>query len=183
MSFTNKSTSLQSYGMLLYRTALHPEFFQIEARQRIEHGEYDFEAWIFQGGHALRFQHQGICVCEVVTDDQDALPDRGLVASLPCAGERDHEADFADRITFMTSVQTETLSDHLYLSTYNEMLDHGRSSDALQVAWPDHDHRGNNLSVIDMQRYQDQTHVQAYHLRADCGLVLRTQTIFQTKTK
>lgn len=183
MNFTNKSTSLQSYGMLIYRTALHPEFFKIEARKRIDQGAYDFEAWVFRGGHALRFQHQGICVSEVVTEDHDGLPERGLVASLPCAGERDHEADFADRITFMTSVQTETLSDHLYIGTYNEMLEHGRNSDALQVAWTDPEHRGNNMSLIDIQRYQDQMHVQAYHLRADCGLVLRTQTIFQTKTK
>ena len=41
------------------RNALHPEFFGIEGRHRIEHGEYEFEAWIFRGGHALRFEHDG----------------------------------------------------------------------------------------------------------------------------
>ena len=36
-----------------------------------------------------------------------------------------------------------------------------------------------NLSLVEIQRYTDQVHVQGYHLRSDCGLVLRTQSIFQ----
>ena len=83
MSVQPKVTSLQAYNMLLYRNALHPEFFGIEGRRRIEHGEYEFEAWIFRGGHALRFQHDGHCLSEIVTDDGDQLPERGLVASFP----------------------------------------------------------------------------------------------------
>ena len=38
-----------------------------------------------------------------------------------------------------------------------------------------------NLSLVDIQRYREEVHAQAYHLRSDCGLVLRTQTIFQVK--
>jgi hypothetical protein len=37
----------------------------------------------------------------------------------------------------------------------------------------------NNMSLIDYQKYREEVHVQAYHLRSDCGLVLRTQSIFQ----
>ena len=70
MSFRPKPTSLQSYSMLVYRHALHPEFFDIEGRQRIRHREYEFEAWIYKGGHAVRFEHNGLCVTEVVTDAQ-----------------------------------------------------------------------------------------------------------------
>ena len=38
-----------------------------------------------------------------------------------------------------------------------------------------------NLSLVDLQRFADQVHVQGYHLRSDCGMVLRTQSIFQIK--
>ena len=38
-----------------------------------------------------------------------------------------------------------------------------------------------NLSLVDVQRYRDEVHSQGYHLRSDCGLVLRTQSIFQVK--
>jgi len=180
MSLSSKTSTLQAYSLALYRGALHPEFFQIEGRSRIAHGEYEFEAWISRGGHALRFEHQNLCLCEVVGEEIDLLPERGHVTTLPCAGEKDHEAEFADRVVYMTSMQTETLTDHLYLSTYNEMIEHGRMGDCLMSVWSDELARP-NLSLIDVQRYGDQVHVQTYHLRSDCGLVLRTQTIFQVK--
>ena len=180
MSFASRTTSLQAYNMLLYRNAIHPEFFPISGRRRISHGEYEFEAWIHRGGHVLRFEFDGACVTEVVVEQFDRLPERGLVTTLPCAGEKDHEAEFADVITYMTSMQTETLSDHLYLSTYNELLEHGRMCEGLLNVWTDELGR-HNLSMLDMQRFSDQIHVQAYHCRSDCGLVLRTQSIFQIK--
>ena len=178
MSFSSKVSNLQAYNMLLFRNALHPEFFEIAGRKCIEHGEYEFESWIYRGGHVARFEHNGVCVTEVVTDDLSTLPERGLVTTLPCAGEKDHEEAFADRLTYMTSIQTETLTDHLFLGTYHELLEHGRSCNALMTIWTDQADKP-NLSMLDMQRYAEEVHVQGYHLRSDCGLVLRTQTIFQ----
>ncbi len=180
MSSAQKSSLLQTYNMVLYRTALHPEFFDIQARRRIKHGEYEFEAWMLQSGHAVRFEFNGLCVTEIVTNAADALPDRGLVASLPCAGEKDHECEFGDRVTYMTSIQTETLSDHLYLGTYNELRDHAADSGGVVLDWSTEFNRP-DMSLLDMQRYNDEVHVQAYHLRAEGGLVLRTQSIFQIK--
>ena len=180
MSVQPRVTSLQAYNMLLYRNAVHPEFFGIEGRRCIEHGEYEFEAWIFRGGHALRFQHDDTCLTEIVSGQTEALPERGLISTFPCAGEKDHDSTFGDRLTYTTSMQTEILTDHLYLGTYNEMLEHGRELDGLMSMWTESVARP-NLSLIDMQRYRDQVHVQSYHLRSDCGLVLRTQTIFHVK--
>jgi hypothetical protein len=180
MSFASRATSLQSYNMLLYRQAIHPEFFPISGRQRLEHGEYEFEAWIFKGGHSLRFQFDGGVAIEVVTDQIERLPNRGLVAALPCAGEKDHDQEFGDHIAYMTSIQTETMSDHLYLGTYNELVEHARMTDGLLTVWTDEIGK-HNLSLIDMQRYSNEVHVQSYHCRSDCSLVLRTQSIFQTK--
>ena len=180
MSLPAKSTSLQAYNMRLYRGVLHPEFFGIEGRYQIKYGEYDFEAWIFRGGHALRFQHEDISLSEIIYDDVESLPERGLVSTLPCAGEKDHEAKFGERMVYMTSMQTEVLSDHLYLGTYQEMIEHARNAQTLLSVWNDHIGKP-NMSLLDMQRHRDQMHVQSYHLRSDCGLVLRTQSIFQLK--
>jgi len=180
MTISSKTSSLQAYDLGLFRGALHPEFFQIEGRHCIAHGDYEFEAWIFRGGHALRFEHHGLCICEVVSEDVESLPERGHVTTLPCAGEKDHEAEFADRIVYMASLQTETLTDHLYLATYNEMIEHGRNGECLMSAWTDELGKP-NLSLIDQQRYGDEVHIQCYHIRSDCGLVLRSQSIFQVK--
>lgn len=178
MSLQPRISSLQSYSTLVYRKALHPEFFGIEGRKHIPHDDADFEGWIFRGGHVARFQMDGKCICEVVTDRPEELPEGGLVTMLPCAGEKDFEEKFSKRLLYMTSMQTETLSDHLYQSTYREMIEHARESDAIMTAWTDEANRP-NLSLLDVQRYRAEVHLQGYHLRSDCGLVLRTQTLFQ----
>lgn len=178
---TQKTGLLQSYNLALFRGAIHPEFFQIEGRRCVEHGEYEFEAWVFNGGHVLRFEHNGICLTEVMGHQIERLPERGHVTTLPCAGERDHEAEFGDRVAYLTSIQTETLTGHLFLGTFNEMTEHATLPSCLSTQWVDED-GNNNLSVLDIQRYAEEVHVQAYHLRSDCGLVLRSQSIFQVKT-
>lgn len=178
MTLPSKTSSIQAYTMMLYRNALHPEFFEIESRRTIRHAGYDFEAWVYPGGHAARFEFDGRCIAEVVTDQVQKMPRRGLANSLPCAGERDHCENLAEDIGYMTSMQTETLSDHLYLSTYNELIEHARQEPAILSLWTDRDGK-QNLSMVDMQRYNAEVHVQGYHLRSDCGLVLRTQSIMQ----
>ena len=175
---SSKTTSLQSYTMLVYRKPLHPEFFGIEGRRRIDQDDFEFEGWIFPGGQVARFQIGNTTVCEVVTDQVENLPEKGLTANLPCAGERDYENTFGDVMTYMTTMQTETLSDHLYESTYREMLEHARVSNSL-IFMPERGEGRPELSLMDMQRYRGEVHVQGYHLRADCGLVLRTQSLFK----
>ena len=171
-------SGLQPYSMLLYRGPIHPEFFSIAGRRQTTHPDFDFETWVFPGGHVIRFEHATTTLCEVVTDDVTDLPDRGLVTTMPCSGERDFEEIFGDRITFVTSIQTETLSDHLYLSTYQEMLEHGEDPACLMTTWQT-DNNHPSLSLVEFQRYSDQVHVQAYHLRGDGLMVLRTQSILQ----
>jgi hypothetical protein len=173
-----KSSSPHAYAMLLYRRAVHPEFFGIEARRKVQHGDYEFEGWIFKGGHCIRFQYGAISFCEVVVDNPTSLPDRGLAGTLPCAGEHDHDEKITEEINYMTSIQSESLSDHLYLGTYKEMLQHGRDSDSLMVAWSEPNGK-QNLSLIDLQRFRNELHVQSFHLRATSGLVLRTQSMVQ----
>ena len=173
-----KSSSPHAYAMLLYRRAVHPEFFGIEARRKVQHGDYEYEGWIFKGGHCIRFQYGAISFCEVVVDNPTSLPDRGLAGTLPCAGEHDHDEKITEEINYMTSIQSESLSDHLYLGTYKEMLQHGRDSDSLMVAWSEPNGK-QNLSLIDLQRFRNELHVQSFHLRAASGLVLRTQSMVQ----
>ena len=56
MSATPITGSLQSYQMMVYRLPLHPEFFQLAGRKKLTHPNYEFEGWVFRGGHVLRFE-------------------------------------------------------------------------------------------------------------------------------
>jgi len=178
MNSPSKSSSLQAYRLILYRRALHPELFKVKARRAIAHGSYEFEAWVMPGSHLLRFQHDNVCAVEMITDLEEGIPDRGIVTALPCAGERDHDQAFGDKIKFVSTIQTEQLPESLYKATYLELTSFARESDALMYTWVDDD-GGKYASIVDVQRYRREIHAQSYHLQAVGGVVLRSQTIFE----
>lgn len=180
MNSPSKSSNLQAYRMVLYRRALHPELFRVKSRKTIEHGEYSFEAWLMAGSHLLRFEYAGACGTELITDQEDGIPDRGVVAAIPCAGERDHEQAFGDKIRLVSTLQTETLPESLYAAMYQELVAFGKENDAMIHTWIDED-GGKCASILDLQRYRTEIHAQSYHLMSQGGLVLRTQSIFEHK--
>lgn len=177
MNTTAKSNSLQSYQVLLYGRALHPELFSLKGRQVLRNGEYEVESWAMNGSHLLRFEYKTLCCCEVVTD-MEKSPMQGVVSSFLCAGEHEFEHRFSkDRVNYMTSVQTETLSENLFATEFEELLDLGKKMNALIHRWSDE--TGPCLSVLAMQALNREAHIQAYHLIATGGLILRSQTIFE----
>lgn len=178
MNMPSKSTSLQAYRLILYRRALHPELFRVKGRRTFDHAGYDFEAWIMPGSHLMRFQHDGVCATELITDLEDGVPDRGVIAVIPCAGEREHDQDFGEKVKFTCTVQTETLPENLYNATYDELTAFGKENDALMYSWKDED-GGRCATILDVQRFRREIHAQSYHLMAQGGLVLRTQSIFE----
>ena len=46
MQVPEKMADQQTYSMALFRSAIHPEFFNIEERIEVCHNGYDFEAWL-----------------------------------------------------------------------------------------------------------------------------------------
>ncbi len=178
MNMPTKTSVLQTYQLVLYNRALHPDGVAIKGRQVVNQGEYVLEAWVLPGSHMVRFDYRALCVTELLTDHERAPSQQGLVASFLCAGERDYEHKFVkDRVNYITTVQTETLSDSLYASTMEEMVEFAKANRSLLHVWKDE--AGPCLSVLDIQRKAKEAHVQTYHLVASAGLVLRTQSIFE----
>lgn len=178
MQAINKLPSIQTYKLLLYSRPLHPELFGIQDRRTLAHGDYEVESWIIPGGHVLRFQGNDQCATETVTDEDQHLPQRGLMHSVPCLGEKDFDDNVDSTIQYVASVQTELLSDNLYSSTFQEMLTFAEEAEAMSVRWTD-GADSQNLSVLDVQTYRSEVHAQSYHLVGSAGFVLRTQTIFE----
>lgn len=178
MTTSHKSPSVQTYRLLLYQRALHPELFGIHDRRQIQLPGYEMEGWILPGGHVVRFQAAGQVTTEVVLDQDTQLPQRGVLHAVPCLGEKEMEDTVNGKIRYVTSVQTELLSDNLFTATLAEMKDFAAEAKAMHVAWTDPD-GGENLSILDIQRYRTEIHVQSYHLAGGQGFVLRTQSIFE----
>lgn len=188
MSTPQRTNALQAYQVVLYDRALHPELFSLKGRRVVRQPHWELEAWVMHGQHLIRFERGPICASELVTDQESGLPTAGAVAAFLCAGERDFEHSFVPQgaaapgspkgsVVYMTTVQTETLSENLYVATCEEMASHAREHDSLVHAWDEESGRG--MSVLDVQRYAEEVHVQAYHLLPTGGVVIRTQSIFE----
>lgn len=173
-----KPHSVQQYQIMLYDRALHPAVFPLKQRKLVHGPAYHFEMWAMPGAHLFRFEKGPLCVCELVADGDTKIPQNGIVTVFPCLGEREFEHHFDKaKVTYMSSVQTETLTENPYLATLEEMLRYAAESDAVMHRWQDE--AGECLTMLDVQRYSREIHAQAHHMLASTGLVLRTQTIFE----
>jgi len=191
-----KTNALQSYQILLYDRALHPELFALKGRRVVRGGAWELEAWVMQGQHVLRFERGSVCAAELVTDQETGLPTNGALSAALCAGERDYEHAFTCRpttgpcvnghatppagrgsVVYISTVQTESLSENLFIATCEEMTAHVAENESLVHAWEEE--AGKGMSIIDLQRYANEVHAQAYHLIPSGGVVIRTQAIFE----
>lgn len=179
MSVGHKSSNTQVLRLMIYRRALHPELFDLQSRRTERHGDYEVECWVAAGGHVVRFQVGGQVLTETVIENGDHLPETGLVHALPCIGEKDYELDAEGKIGYVTTIQTEALTDNLYLATLREMQDFARETGSLHHEWQDETTGAQCLSVLDTQKYKREFHVQSYHMLGASGMVLRTQSIFE----
>ncbi len=183
MSVSSKSSNTQMFRMMLYRRALHPELFELKSRRTFAHGDYEADVWMVPTGHLVRFQVGKRSLTEVVMDRCDHLPELGLVHAIPCLGEKDYEMprEPGDKgIGFVTTIQTESLSDNLYMTTLRELSSYADEAGANSIChkWDDNESVP-CLSLIDVQKYRKELHIQSYHLTGSNGLVLRTQSIFE----
>ncbi|MEM0913453.1 MAG: hypothetical protein AAGB29_12055 [Planctomycetota bacterium] len=180
MSVSHKSIQQQMFRLMVFGRVLHPELFELRDRRLDRHGDYEIETWITASGHVVRFATGGETVTEVCVGDGDHLPEAGLLHALPCLGEKDFELDppHEAKIGYVTSLQTENLSDNLYHATFREMQQFAEESGSLSAEGEAIDGLP-TLSVVDTQKYRREFHVQAYHLLGAGGLVLRTQTMFE----
>jgi len=166
------------HQLFLYRRPLHPELFPPKARRGLTQGQYDFEAWLMPAGHVLRFRCGPLTCCELLIDREGNLPLEGAVTGFPCTGEHEFAHQFSmDRVGYSVAVQTENLTENLYRTTYEDMLDYAKQTDAVVHRWNDGESRA-CMSLLDLHAEAKELHCEGFHLVAANGLVLRTQTVF-----
>lgn len=66
----------------IYRKILHPEFFQIFARRKIEEEYYRGEVWIIATGHVVAVTTEKTALVEVVSQKGTGAPRRGVVKTV-----------------------------------------------------------------------------------------------------
>src|SRR5882757_10013942 len=149
MSTRAKQRRSGGLTLLLYQRALHPELFKILATEQVSRRAYDADIWLVEGGHVVTFTAGKMALTEVITMQHDPLLDRNIMQSIPCRGEKYHEAMIGSNIKYMISTQEEQLTQTLYDATRQEISTYAAKRELMSADMPGVGETGGYLSVLD----------------------------------
>src|SRR5438105_4882886 len=92
-AMSNRTKQRRSGGLtlLLYQRTLHPELFKILASEQVSRRAYEADIWLVEGGHVISLSAGKNTLTEVIVTNHEPLTDRGLLQTIPCRGEKNHE--------------------------------------------------------------------------------------------
>lgn len=169
--------------LMLYSRPLHPELFRTHRTDTARRRAYSAEIHLVDGGHVVEFVAADSHLTEVVVSGPENMPERGLLESLLCRGERYHEAQTHPNIRYMLSTQEEQLPPTLYEATRQEIRDYAEKRELMWTEIPASDSRGGALSALDIERRANELLVQSFHLFDDSMMVIKTQGIIEVLKK
>jgi hypothetical protein len=178
---SNRTKQRRSGGLtlLLYQRTLHPELFKIHATEQVSRRAYEADIWLVEGGHVIGFTAGKTTLAEVIVTGQNQLPDRGLIQSIPCRGEKYHETTIGGNIKYLISTQEEQLSQTLYDATKNEISSYATKRELMMAEVPATGDAAAWLSVLDIERRSHELLVQSFHLFDESQMVIKTQAIIE----
>src|SRR5436853_1514413 len=123
--------------LLLYQRTLHPELFRILGTEKVVRRAYDADIWLIEGGHVVSFTSGKHNLTEVVITGGETHPDRGLLQTIPCRGEKYHEMTApGGTIKYMISTQEEQLTQTLYDATKHEIANYASKRELMVAEVP-----------------------------------------------
>ena len=183
MSQRTKQRKQAGLMLMLYGRPLHPELFRTHRSESADRRAYSAEIHLVDGGHVVEFVAGDSHLTEVVVSGPENMPERGLIESLLCRGERYHEAETHPNVRYMISTQEEQLPPTLYEATRQEILDYAQKRELMWTEVAATETRGSALSALDIERRANELLVQSFHLFDDSMMVIKTQGIIEVMKK
>lgn len=166
-------------SFFLYDRALHPELFRIDRTQNFTQPSYQAQVWIAGLSHVVTVHGTNWSLTELVAAPNDVLPQRGLLASFPFRGERDHSIELGRGVQYIMSSQVERMSENLFRATHRDLMSAAQRG-GISAAFRQWASNGLPPFIyIDCEARRGELHVQAFHVFPDDLTVLKTQSIFE----
>jgi hypothetical protein len=165
--------------LFLYDRPLHPELFRHFADYRVRQGRYHADVWITGLSHVITVTMGHRSISELLSNDNEVLPTRGVLTRFRMKGERDAERRTNDGWHYMVSSQIETMDEPLYKSVHNDLIRH-----AVRRGWyyPYEEWAESELvpfTYIDYEARDREFHVHAFHAFPHERTLAKTQSIFE----
>jgi hypothetical protein len=165
----------------VFNRGLHPEWFATRAFRRVEHPGWLADLRIIEGGHAVVFRSGLICITEVLSGPETALPEPGLLFHSHLRHERSTHLRPGGRIEYQCCLEVERvdleifrhLCEEMILDASRDSLVHCfRSTDRLAPPPISHFHIGARASDLA---------IQSFHTFPEECAIVRTQSLFELK--
>lgn len=180
MSNRTKQRRAGGLTLLLYQRTQHPELFRILKTEKVVRRTYEADVWLIEGGHMIALTAGKNTLVEVIVMGQDQHPDRGLIQTVPCRGEKYHEMTApGGNIKYMISTQEEQLTPTLYEATKHEIASYAAKRELMIAEIPSTPEQAGSLSVLDIERRSHELVVHSFHLFDETQMVIKTQAIFE----
>ena len=177
----NRTKQRRSGGLtlLLYQRTLHPELFKILGSEQVTRRAYEADIWLVEGGHVISFTAGKTTLTEVIMNSSELPTERNLIQTIPCRGEKYHEASIGGNVQYMISTQEEQLSQTLYDATRHEISQYAAKRELMSADSPGMGDAAGFLSVLDIERRSHELLVQSFHLFDESQMVIKTQAIIE----
>ncbi len=163
----------------VFHRSLHPEWFATRTFRRVERQGWDADLRIIEGGHAFLFRSGSICLAEILSGPETALPESGRLFHSHLRQERSTHLRPGGLIEYQSCLEVERVDPEIFRHLCEEMsLDTSR--DALLHRF----HSSNRLapppiSHIHLDVRASGLAIQAFHTFPDERAIVRTQSLFE----
>ena len=171
--------SVKHLKFVVYTRPLHPELFEIHHDHRINQPAFDAAIWVTGCTHVVRFSVADDTITEVMAQAEDELPERGLVVSFRCRGEKQHQFETEAHLRYMMNLQVETMSEKVYTATHQDLIS---AAETRGIYVPIPKWQTSALMPfchVDYHTTAEGLHIFAYHAFPDELTIVKTQSIFE----
>ena len=140
---------------------------------------YEAQIWVTGSTHVIGFYRDKVSLIEALAEDDNLLPQRGLLFELAMRGEKAHESKRWDGINYLMNFQIESMSPMVYNQTHHDLARLGARR-GLFVPFPEWTHQGlTPFSFIDYEAKPNELHVFAFHAFPENLAIVKTQSLFE----
>jgi hypothetical protein len=165
----------------VFRRPMHPDWFATRAFRRVELRGWTADLRIIDGGHAVLFRSGSVCLSEILSGPETALPEPGLLFHCHLRHERTAHLRPGGLIEYQSCIDVERTDLAIFRHLCDEMtLDAARAGlfyrfrSANRLAPPP-------LSHLQVDAQAKTLSIQSFHTFPDECAIVRTQSLFELK--
>jgi hypothetical protein len=168
---------------LLYSRPLHPELFDVMRQQHVQRDDYQASICITDTCHLIQWQHDKMCLTELVTTLDSPLPQKRRLLACRLRGERTDKIQCAPAVVYQTSVTVERLKPDVYTRMHEEVETDARHRGIFHNFRPHHRLALSPISHIAIEARAASLLVQAFHTFPDDCTIIKSQSLFEFTRK